>query len=221
MTKKREGISTHFDKLTVRVSPHKHGDFGMHDTKSLDRSATYTVLATYMHRYNDGDCAPAFVITTPDGIKERVCSIFEVVECDQPARTARPAPIAVDLYAADCVNSMGDVFYDPDPDVDGYDPDELREKVESSVRYTIRKVLAALGHEGEITATLRVPQDIADHLQDLHAEYARINRLLERPMLLETTGDEQYLDLTEKQADIEIELGNMLIDMMPTMEVHQ
>lgn len=89
MAKRKELIQTHFS--TLEVSPIEgRGGIGTHRTDDLDPQKAYRVLATYMHRYDDGSTVPAFLIEGKDGqVIGRVCTQFKVISSQVPQQTAK------------------------------------------------------------------------------------------------------------------------------------
>lgn len=230
MSKKRKRIQTHFESLTVSVREGALGKRGIHDTTRFNRDEVYSVIATFMHIYDDGSQEPAFLIDIPTGIVARACSIFVVNDIERkPADRPRSIGPMLDvgLYTAFCVDSMGlglfeDISDDlPDGHEGQYSPSDVRETVESSVNMIIRKVLAALGYTEGTLATLRVPNTMATDLRALRKRYGQIDELLdENPETPQTRDDDHRKALFEEQAETAIELAAYLLDLMPTMEVY-
>ena len=87
MTRKKSSIQTHFKKLTVPLIPQEKSyaparGYGLHRRDDVSASKRYLVLATYLHRYDDGSTGTAFLITDEAGggpVLERACTLFKVV----------------------------------------------------------------------------------------------------------------------------------------------
>jgi hypothetical protein len=57
---------------------------GIYRKADIPRGLDLTIIATTMHKYNDGSQEPVFLLAIPpDGkIVERACTMFRVVEID-------------------------------------------------------------------------------------------------------------------------------------------
>lgn len=82
MARRKTNIVTHYQELLVRlrddISP---AAYGLHSREGLSEGQEYRVLATYLHRWEDGIVSPAFMVEGNGGrILDRVATIFEVVE---------------------------------------------------------------------------------------------------------------------------------------------
>lgn len=209
-----------FQRLRVRIAEEVSSGHQIYSLDGMTTGDTYTVVAIYVHKWNGEVDVPCFLLDTPQGIQAKACKNFTVVTMEPQPRPAPPM-IDVAMYAAHCVDSMGDIFYDAQPDVDGYGPQELREQVEESVAYIIRRVMRALGHDEGTTATLTVNREMAATLREKRARLLAIDELVdENPDTPQPKDNDEREDLFEESAEIERELALMIIDLMPTMEVY-
>lgn len=93
MTRKKSTIQTHFSRLVVQLIPQEESyaparGYGLHRRDNVSAFKHYLVLATYLHRYDDGSTAVAFLVTDEAGggpVLERACTLFKVVEVEVEA----------------------------------------------------------------------------------------------------------------------------------------
>lgn len=79
MAKNKSEIKTTFDKLTVTANDRPAG-LDIFDNDWL-RNKECRVLATFIHRYEDGSGAPVFMVQDTDGtIRHVACERCRVVE---------------------------------------------------------------------------------------------------------------------------------------------
>jgi len=74
---------------------------------------------------------------------------------------------AIEDIATQAIDAMGDVFYEPDPDVDGYDPTTLFFEVKRVIIEAINKALQQAGvpRPDHLAAVLQLAQQgVADQL---------------------------------------------------------
>jgi hypothetical protein len=74
---------------------------------------------------------------------------------------------AIEDIATHAIDAMGDVFYEPDPDVDGYDPTTLFFEVKRVIIEAINKALQQAGvpRPDHLAAVLQLAQQgVADQL---------------------------------------------------------
>jgi len=90
MTRKKDAVQAHFKKLVVQLIPQEESyaparGYGLHRRDNISAFKRYLVLATYLHRYDDGPTALAFLITDEAGggpVLERACTLFKAVEVE-------------------------------------------------------------------------------------------------------------------------------------------
>lgn len=106
-------------------------------------------------------------------------------------------PLTVTEIAAQAIEALGDVFYDPDPLADGYNQDDLRHDVQRTIEDTINQALDQ--QRTQQTNYLALVLQLA---QAAFAE--RVIELVARREQLPVT---EYDDLYRKEKDIEAALG--------------
>lgn len=83
LAEKKQLLETHFESLFIKLVKlhhvHPPEGKGFFRTSDLDPSATYEVLATFIHHYSDGGEIRCFMLWGPGGhIIERVVTNFAV-----------------------------------------------------------------------------------------------------------------------------------------------
>ena len=75
------------------------------------------------------------------GFQTGVVTLAETADQLEILLARQTFPVDVNALARDAVGAMGDVFYDADPQVDGYDDADLRGKAASCVADAISQAL--------------------------------------------------------------------------------